>query len=100
SGMTPATFGWNRVPAPVRLALRNVLRQRSRSTIALSAIALGVTAMIVAGGFIQDVYVQFAESIIHSQYGHIQIYMKGYAARGTQHPMDYIIADPESVNRQ
>ena len=100
SRMIPATLGWHRLPAPLGLALRNVLRQRSRSAIALSAIALGVAAMVIAGGFIQDVYVQFAESIIHSQYGHLQIYKKGYSARGTQHPMEYLIADSAAVTRQ
>lgn len=58
---------------------------------ALAAIALGVAAVVVAGGFIHDVYIQFGESIIHSQYGHLQISRNGYAAHGTQRPMDYLI---------
>ena len=64
---------------------------------ALAAIALGVAAIIVAGGFIHDVYIQFAESIIHSQYGHVQVHRRGYALHGTQRPMDYLIERPADM---
>lgn len=83
--------------AMCRLALRNVLRQRGRSAMALVAIALGVAALIVAGGFIQDVYIQMGESIIHSQYGHLQVYRRGYTEHGTQHPTDYLIERPAAL---
>jgi putative ABC transport system permease protein len=85
--------------ALLRLAIRNVARHRGRSVTALAAIALGVAAIIVAGGFIHDVYDQFGEAIIHSQYGHLQIYRTGYSAHGTQHPSDYVIEEPDPVER-
>ena len=88
---------WRPLVAPLRLAWRNVLRQRTRSAIALVAIALGVGALIVAGGFVHDVYIQFGESIIHSHYGHLQIYKTGYTAHGTQRPSDYLVDDPSTV---
>lgn len=88
---------WRPLMAPLRLAWRNVLRQRARSAIALIAIALGVGALIVAGGFVHDVYIQFGESIIHSHYGHLQVYKTGYTAYGTQRPGDYLIDDPSTV---
>jgi putative ABC transport system permease protein len=88
------------LPALLRLALRNVIRQGSRSAIALVAIALGVAAIIVAGGFVHDVYIQLGESIIHSSYGHLQAYRKGYAAYGTQRPTDYLIEEPDEVIRR
>lgn len=80
-----------------RLARRNVARQRARSAMALAAIALGVAAIIVAGGFIHDVYIQFAESIIHSQYGHVQVHRRGYSLHGTQRPMDYLVERPAEL---
>ena len=67
---------------------------------ALAAIALGVSAIIVAGGFIHDVYIQFAESIIHSQYGHVQVHRRGYALHGTQRPMDYLIERPTELTTE
>jgi putative ABC transport system permease protein len=88
---------WGALGALLRLAAQNVLRQRSRSATALIAIALGVASLIVAGGFIHDVYIQMGESIIHSQYGHLQIYRRGYVQHGTQHPTDYLIDDPDAV---
>ena len=69
---------WSALGALLKLAAQNVLRQRGRSATALIAIALGVASLIVAGGFIHDVYIQMGESIIHSQYGHLQIYRRGY----------------------
>lgn len=86
--------------ALLRLAFRNTLRQRARSAIAIAAIAIGVAAIIVAGGFIHDVYIQFAESIIHSHYGHLQVYRKGYSLYGTQHPNEYLIDKPATVVEQ
>ncbi len=88
---------WRPLVALLQLAWRNVLRQRTRSATALVAIALGVAALIVAGGFVHDVYIQFGESIIHSHYGHLQIYRRGYTAHGTQRPSDYLIDDPTMV---
>jgi putative ABC transport system permease protein len=88
---------WTAIVGAFRLARRNVARQRARSAMALAAIALGVAAIIVAGGFIHDVYIQFAESIIHSQYGHVQVHRRGYALHGTQRPMDYLIERPAEM---
>ena len=88
---------WSALGALLKLAAQNVLRQRGRSATALVAIALGVASLIVAGGFIHDVYIQMGESIIHSQYGHLQIYRRGYVQHGTQHPTDYLIDRPTAV---
>ena len=87
------------IGATFRLAWRNVLRQRGRTAMGLAAISLGVAAIIVAGGFIQDVYIQFGEAIIHSQYGHLQLYRNGYSAHGTQRPADYLLEAPSELIR-
>ena len=50
-----------------KLALRNILRQRLRSGLTLAAIALGVAALALTGGFIDDILRQLRESTIHSQ---------------------------------
>lgn len=80
-----------------RLALRNVVRQGARTLLTLSAIVLGVSGLIVTGGFVRDIFVQLGEGTIHSQLGHIQIYRRGYIQHGIQHPLAYLIADPEHV---
>ena len=77
-----------------RLGLRNVFRQRVRTGMTLSAIMFGVAALILAAGFIEDMFVQLGEAVIHSQTGHIQIFKKGFLEKGTRYPERYLIADP------
>ena len=80
-----------------RPAARNLWRQGKRTLLTLLAIVLGVAGLIVAGGFVEDIFVQLGEGTIHSQVGHLQIYRKGFLASGSQRPLDYLIADPQRV---
>lgn len=57
----------------LRLALRNVVRHRRRSAMAIGAVAFGTAAMLLASGFIEWIFQNFREYSIHSQLGHIQI---------------------------
>lgn len=78
-------------------ALRNVLRQKTRSSLTLAAIALGVTSLILAGGYIEDTLVQLREATIKSRLGHLQVYKAGLYASGGQRPFDYLIEDASAV---
>jgi len=82
-----------------KLALRNVMRQKVRTAMTLGAIAAGVVSLILAAGFVADIFVQLRESTIHSQLGHIQVYRKGFFEFGTQSPSKYIIDEPEKLKR-
>lgn len=73
-----------------KLAARNVLRHRSRTMMTLTAIVLGVVALILAGGFIEDTVVGVGESLIHSQSGHLQIARKGAFDFGARQPEAYL----------
>ncbi len=84
----------------IQLALRNVFRHRSRSAATLLAIAIGVASLIMAGGFVQDIFVQLAEAIIHSQTGHVQVAKKGYREGKTRAPENYLIEAPEKVGAE
>src|SRR5919108_5174114 len=77
----------------VKLALRNVFRNRRRSIITLGAMAFGAAAIIVFGGFVNSIYWGVRESTIRSQIGHIQLYRKGFSDRGNIAPYDYLIDD-------
>ena len=57
-----------------RLGFRNIFRQRMRSSLTLAAILFGVIAIILSGGFVEDVFLQLREATIHSRLGHVQIY--------------------------
>ena len=79
------------------LALRNILRQRTRSAATLAAITIGVAGLILAGGFVQDIFIQFGEAIIHSQTGHIQVTRQGYGEGRNRAPEDYLIESPSQL---
>jgi putative ABC transport system permease protein len=75
------------------IAGRNVLRQRRRSTMAVSAIAFGVVALLLAGGFIEWVYWAMREDTIHSHLGHVQVVRPRYLEAGLADPFRYLLAD-------
>lgn len=77
------------------LALRNVVRQRRRSAIAIGAVAFGITALILASGFIEWIFLDFRETTIHSQLGHLQIVKPGYHDAGKADPYAYLL--PEAI---
>ena len=80
-------------------ALRNVFRHRMRSAGTLAAISLGVAGLVLAGGFVQDIFIQLGETFIHSQSGHIQIVRKGYREGRTRAPENFLIEDPEKLRQ-
>ena len=77
----------------LKLALRNILRHRARTGMTLAAIAFGVAALVLSGGFVRDILAQLAEAIVHSQYGHIQLARAGFFREGSRKPDQYVIAD-------
>jgi len=87
------------LPQRLRFALRNVFRQRVRSAGTLAAISLGVAGLILAGGFVQDIFVQLGEAVIHSQSGHIQVARKGYREGRIRSPESFLVERPEELKR-
>jgi len=85
------------LPETWTFALRNVFRQRLRSAATLTAISLGVVGLILAGGFVQDIFVQLGEALIHSQTGHLQVAVQGFREGGTRSPERYLIDAPEQL---
>ena len=81
----------------LKLAFRNIFRHKGRTGLTLAAIVLGVTGMILSGGFIEDIFVQLREATIHSRLGHIQLYRTGYFSVGRRDPVSYLIEDPEAL---
>lgn len=79
------------------LALRNIFRQKVRTAATLAAIAIGVSGLILAGGFVNDIFVQLGKAIIHSQTGHIQITRVGYSENKTRAPEKFLIKDGDEL---
>lgn len=83
----------------LKIALRNILRQRARTALTLAAIALGVASLVLSGGFVADILLQLREATIRSQLGHLQIYKQGQFESGGQRPFDFVIDNPQAIER-
>ncbi len=77
----------------VRLAFRNVLRQKRRSAMALAAVVFGIVALVLAAGYIEWIYQAMREETISSRLGHIQIARRGYAEGGTADPFKFLLPE-------
>lgn len=82
------------------LALRNIVRQKMRTAMLLTAIVCGVAGIILAGGWINDIFIRLGEALIHSQSGHFQVYKKGYFDAGSRSPEKYLILAPDNVKEK
>lgn len=80
-----------------KLAIRNLFRQKTRTSLTLTAIAVGVMALVLARAFVQDIFYQLQEATIHSQFGHVQMMRIGYQEQGRRSPGDYLIRIGEDV---
>ena len=73
----------------IKLAFRNILRHRRRSLMTLLAIMTGVIGIVIFGGFVEANYSGLRESVIRSQYGHVQLYAPGYLQNHRKDPASY-----------
>ena len=83
-----------------RLALRNIVRQRAHSAMTLVAIVFGVAGLILTGGWVNDIFDQLGEALIHSHSGHLQVYRQGFYEYGSRSPEKYLIDDSEGLKRR
>lgn len=77
----------------LRLAFKEIVRRRRRSAVAVSAVAFGVVALLLAAGFIQWIFWALREATIHSGLGHVQITRPGYGESGLADPLAYLLPD-------
>jgi putative ABC transport system permease protein len=82
-----------------KLALRNVLRHKTRTGMTLLAIIVGVVGLILSGGFVRDIFTQLGEVLIHSQSGHMQIAKSGYFELGGHRPDKFLLDDEVSLRQ-
>lgn len=78
-----------------RLAARNIVRQRTRTSMTLAAIAFGVVGLILSGGFVQHIFFYLGEAMIHSQSGHLQVAKAGFREKGARRPDQFLIGEPD-----
>ncbi len=83
----------------LRLAGRNLLRQRKRTLLSLAAIVVGVAGYLLAGGFIEWIFWAIRESAIQTGLGHIQISARGYRDAGEADPRAFRLAPDPALAR-
>jgi putative ABC transport system permease protein len=77
----------------VILAFRNLFRHKRRSMISLTAVIFGIAALILSSGFIQWIFIDFRETSIKSQLGHLQIVRPGYHEAGKADPYSFLMLE-------
>lgn len=75
------------------LVLRNLFRHKRRSIVAISTIVFGVSALLLANGFIQHIFYNFRDATIKSHFGHLQIVKPGYFEVGKADPYRFLFSD-------
>jgi putative ABC transport system permease protein len=88
---------WAVLRLDLSLAIRNVVRQRRRSAIGLSAIAAGVVALLLAAGFFEWNYDTMREGTIRARIGHIIVSKPGYLEAGAADPFRYLIPEKNAL---
>lgn len=78
------------------LAWRNLLRNRRRSLMTLIAMVLGLTAVLLFGGYIRDINYSLQTNFVTST-GHLQIQHKDYYRFGSGNPAAFGIAQYEHI---
>lgn len=79
----------------LRLAARNILRQRRRSLISLAAIGFGIISMMQAAGYIEWIFWATREGVAVTQLGHIQVTQRGYHENGRADPFAFLLPDDQ-----
>lgn len=80
----------------LKLAVRNLIRNRRRSLTTILAMVIGMIALLLFGGFISSIYFGLQTGIVQTQ-GHLHIYKEGYLEYGSSRPSDYFIDDYKAV---
>lgn len=78
----------------LQMAWRNLLRNGRRTLLTLSALALGVCAIVTGGSYNESIWSKTILQITESQVGHLQIHGAGWQA---EPELGNVVADPAAV---
>lgn len=81
----------------IQIAIRNLVRQRTRTLLTVATVAFGVASLILARGFVDDVLWQLREATIRSQLGHFQVFAPGYVDGARREPLAHLLARPRDA---
>jgi putative ABC transport system permease protein len=80
----------------LKLAARDLTRNHTRTLISLSAIAFGVIALLLAGGFIEWIFWAMREAAIETGLGHVQVSRAGFRDAGFAAPTDFLLPEKDT----
>ncbi|HSP32837.1 MAG TPA: ABC transporter permease, partial [Thermoanaerobaculia bacterium] len=83
----------------IKIAFRNVFRNRRRSAITLIVIVMGAVGLILFGGYKARTFWALRESTIRGRLGHLQVYKLGYSTSESQKPLEYGLDDAAEISR-
>lgn len=81
----------------LRLAARNVLRQKRRSVLCALTVAGGVLALVAQAGFSKGVLRYLEDTIARGSLGEIQIHRAGYLASASATPLSLAFKDSDEL---
>lgn len=81
----------------VDMALRNVKRNKRRTILAVSSIALSVMLMTFLGGLVNGVLDNMVRNLTRSETGHVRVVTRGFESRSRFMPVDELVPDPGAV---
>ncbi|MBY0371904.1 ABC transporter permease [bacterium] len=84
----------------LKVAIRNVFRNKRRTALNVFMIAGGVSALIVFSGFVRSIIYGLRDVTIKTQTGHIQVATPAYWAKTAQSPKEALMADYGAVQKR
>jgi putative ABC transport system permease protein len=80
----------------MKIALRNILRNRRRTAMTLFAIAIGAIGIVLFGEFVRYVTAALETNTVE-KVGHLDVFRTGYFAFGAGNPSEYGIEDYDRI---
>jgi putative ABC transport system permease protein len=81
----------------IKIAFRNLCKNRRRSFFTILAIGLGYAAVNVFGGFTAYIFTSLRDGYIYALgSGHLTIFKKGFLTRGKLSPVHYLLSAAET----
>lgn len=84
----------------LKLASRNLRRNRRRTAISLVGLVLGVTVMVGLRGFINGMQRMITDNIVHGQLGSIQVHKRGYLDNILSSPLTLDMEDSDALRKK
>src|SRR5688572_20141351 len=86
--------------ALLKLAVRNLRRNRRRTAITLVAMVVGVTGMVALRAFINGQQEVIVENIVKGRIGALQVHKTGYVKNVLTSPLQLDMADSPELRRR